>query len=208
MSERRALVGWIKLSIMDKETEGTVPTPNLNAFPQWILTGANLSHGITLHWVRRVRHGPTHTPLLFQLANWGEPKVLHAIKACQILKAFRNIALLSCSLSSHIFCCSAGHKNRLTPYLRHVIFLFHPSSQTLGPSREHERDNGRAPEVQGPANNIPYRQGGPLKPSVCGPRNISTTASVLVPTHFWHTSSLYVLIFRRKESSQLTAMDR
>ncbi len=33
-SERRALVVWIKLSIMDKETEGTVPTPDLNAlFP-------------------------------------------------------------------------------------------------------------------------------------------------------------------------------
>ncbi len=49
MSERRALVGWIKLSITDKETEGTVPAPNLNALFQWILTGANLSHGITPH---------------------------------------------------------------------------------------------------------------------------------------------------------------
>ncbi len=40
-SERRALVGWIKLSIMDRETEGTIPTPDLNTFTQWILTGAN-----------------------------------------------------------------------------------------------------------------------------------------------------------------------
>ncbi len=90
----------------------------------------------------------------------------------------------------------------------HVILLFHASSQTLGLSREHERDDGEAPEVQGPATNIPYGQGGPLKPSVCRPSNISTTASVLVPTHLWRTSSLYVLIFGRKESSQPTAMDR
>ncbi len=26
---------------MDRETEGTVPAPDLNAFLQWILTGAN-----------------------------------------------------------------------------------------------------------------------------------------------------------------------
>ncbi len=32
MSERRALVGWIILSIMDTETEGTILTPNHNAF--------------------------------------------------------------------------------------------------------------------------------------------------------------------------------
>ncbi len=139
-------------------------------FSQWIQTGASLSRGITLHWVRRVRRGPTHTPLLFQLANWGEPKVIHAINVCQIQEVYRNITLFPCSSSSHIFCCSAGHKNRLTPYLRHVIFLFHASSQSLGPSREHKRDNGHAPEVQGPATNIPYGQGGPLKPSVHGPR--------------------------------------
>ncbi len=30
----------IELSIMDTESEGTVPTPDLNAFTQWILTGA------------------------------------------------------------------------------------------------------------------------------------------------------------------------
>ncbi len=39
-SERRALVVWITLSITDTESEGTVPTPDLNAFTQWILTGA------------------------------------------------------------------------------------------------------------------------------------------------------------------------
>ena len=32
MSERRALIVWITLSIMDTVTEGTIPTPNLNAF--------------------------------------------------------------------------------------------------------------------------------------------------------------------------------
>ncbi len=31
-SKRRALVVWITLSITDTEAEGTVPTPNLNAF--------------------------------------------------------------------------------------------------------------------------------------------------------------------------------
>ncbi len=40
-SERRALVDWIKLSITDTESEGTIPTPDLNAFTWWILTGAN-----------------------------------------------------------------------------------------------------------------------------------------------------------------------
>ncbi len=39
-SERRALVGWITLSITDTESKGTVPTPDFNAFTQWILTGA------------------------------------------------------------------------------------------------------------------------------------------------------------------------
>ncbi len=109
-SERRALVGWIILSIMDTETEGTVPTPNHNAFSWQILMGANLSHGLLPHWVRVVRCGPTHTPLLFQLVNWGEPKVLHAIKTCQIQEVFCDIALLPCSSSSHIFYCLAGHK--------------------------------------------------------------------------------------------------
>ncbi len=99
-----------------------------------------------------VRHGPTHTPLFFQLANWGEPKVLHAIEMCQIQEVFRIITLLTCSSSSQIFCRLAGHN--VTPYLRHVISLFCASKQTLGPSREHERDDGHAPEVQGPATNI------------------------------------------------------
>ncbi len=67
--------------------------------------------------------------------------------------------------------------NRSTPYLRHVIFLFRACLQTLGLSREHERDEGKAPGVQGPATNI---LGGPLKPSVRGSRNISTTARVLI----------------------------
>ena len=31
-SKRRALMVWITLSITDTEAEGTVPTPNLNAF--------------------------------------------------------------------------------------------------------------------------------------------------------------------------------
>ncbi len=31
------------------------------------------------------------------------------------------------------------------------LSLFHACKQTLGPSREHERDDGHAPEVQGPA---------------------------------------------------------
>ncbi len=48
-SERRALVVWIILSIMDTKSEGTVPTPGLNAFTQWILMGANSSRDITLH---------------------------------------------------------------------------------------------------------------------------------------------------------------
>ncbi len=48
-SERRALVVWITLSIMDTVTEGTVPTPNLNAFSWWILTGANFSCGLSPH---------------------------------------------------------------------------------------------------------------------------------------------------------------
>ncbi len=47
-SERRALVVWIKLSITDTETEGTIPTPDLNALSQWILMGAEFSRGITL----------------------------------------------------------------------------------------------------------------------------------------------------------------
>ncbi len=109
-SERRALVVWITLSITDTVTEGTVPTPNLNAFSWWILAGANLSRGLSPHWVGMVWCGPTHTPLFFQLANWGEPKVLHAIKTCQIQEVFHNIALLTCSSSSHIFYRLAGHK--------------------------------------------------------------------------------------------------
>ncbi len=58
-----------------------------------------------------------------------------------------------------------------------VIFLFHACLQTLGPSREHKRDEGKAPGVQGPATNI---LAGPLKPSVRGSRNVSTTARVLI----------------------------
>ncbi len=34
-------MSWIKLSIMDTESQGTVPTLDLNAFTQWILTGAD-----------------------------------------------------------------------------------------------------------------------------------------------------------------------
>ncbi len=30
-------MGWITLSITDTESEGTVSTPDLNAFTQWIL---------------------------------------------------------------------------------------------------------------------------------------------------------------------------
>ncbi len=48
-TERRALVVWIILSITDTESEGTVPTPGLKAFTQWILAGAYFSHSITLH---------------------------------------------------------------------------------------------------------------------------------------------------------------
>ncbi len=193
---------------MDKETEGTVPTPNPNAFTQWILTGANLSHSITLHWVRRVQRGPTHTLLLFQLANWGELKVPHAIKTCQILEAFHYIALLSCSSSSHIFCRSAGHKNRLTPYLRHVIFLFHASSQTLGPSREHERDNGASTRSSGPSSQHSL-QTGQTTEAFCLRAEKRLDHSQCAKAHtFVAYFVLYVLIFRRKESSQPTAMDQ
>ncbi len=73
-------MGWITLFITDTDTEGTVPTPNLETFPRRILAGANISHGITPYRVRVVLHGPTHTPLSLQLANWEEPKFLHAIK--------------------------------------------------------------------------------------------------------------------------------
>ncbi len=48
-SERRALVVWITLSIMDTETEGTVPTPHLKAFSWLILAGATLSRGLSPH---------------------------------------------------------------------------------------------------------------------------------------------------------------
>ncbi len=73
-------MGWITPFIMDTDTEGTVPTPNLETFPRRILAGANVSHGIMPYRVRVVLHGPTHTPLSLQLANWEEPKFLHAIK--------------------------------------------------------------------------------------------------------------------------------
>ncbi len=48
-SKRRAPVVWITLSITDTVTEGTVPTPNLNAFSWRILMGANFSHGLSPH---------------------------------------------------------------------------------------------------------------------------------------------------------------
>ncbi len=47
-SERRALMVWIILSITDSETKGTVPTHDLNALSQWILTGTKLSRGLAL----------------------------------------------------------------------------------------------------------------------------------------------------------------
>ncbi len=53
-SERRALVVWITLSIMDSETEGTVPTHDLDALSQWIPTGAKLSRDLALRQVKRV----------------------------------------------------------------------------------------------------------------------------------------------------------
>ncbi len=88
--------------------------------------GCLLSRGITLHWARRVLCGPTHTPLLLQLAGWGEPKVLHAMKGVSDPGriSLHGIAHLPCSSSSCILCRPAGHKIRWTPYLRHVIFLF------------------------------------------------------------------------------------
>ena len=95
---------------MDTVTEGTVPTPNLNAFSWRILMGANsfpaASRLIELGWSDVV----PHTPLLLQLANWGEPKVLHAMKMCQIQVVFHDIACLPCSSSSRILCHSARHK--------------------------------------------------------------------------------------------------
>ncbi len=119
---------------------------------------------------------------------------------------FRSITLLPCSLSSHILCCSAGHKNRSTPYLRHVIFLFHASSQTLGPSREHKRDDEHAPEVQGPVTDIPYGQGGPLKPSVCGSRYVSTTARVL-KSHAIEAYTVFICSHFRTQGKLTTDCD-
>ena len=73
-------MGWITLFIMDTDTEGTVPTPNLETFLRRILAGANVSRGIMPYHVRVVLRDPTHTLLSFQLANWEELKFLHAIK--------------------------------------------------------------------------------------------------------------------------------
>ncbi len=49
------------------------------------------------------------------------------------------------------FAASAGHKIRSTPYLRHVIFLFRASLQTLGHPENAKGMMGETPEVQGPA---------------------------------------------------------
>ncbi len=96
----------------------------------------------------------THTPLFFQLVNWGEPKVLHAIQACQIQAVFCFIAHLPRSSSSCILCCLARYRADQLLTLRHVISLFRASEQTLGLSREHERDDGHAPEIQGPSTTL------------------------------------------------------
>ncbi len=50
--------------------------------------------------------------------------------------------------------------------------------------------------------------GGPLKPSVRGLRGVLATAGVLMPTLFATLCLISVLISRRKESSQPTAMDQ
>ena len=86
--------------------------------------------------------------------NWGEPKVIHAIQVCQIQVVFHSIAHLPYSSSSCILCHLARHRADQLPTLRHVISLFRASEQTLAPSREHERDNGHAPEIWGPATTL------------------------------------------------------
>ncbi len=153
-SERRALVVWIKLSITDTESEGTIPTPGLNAFTQQILTGAYFSRGITLHWARRVLRGPAHTPLLLQLASWGEPKVLHAIKGMSDPGriSFITSPSLRVPRPPTSFAARQDIKSDKLLTLRHVIFLFRASLQTLGPSREHERDDGGSTRSSGPCN--------------------------------------------------------
>ncbi len=52
-----------------------------------------------------------------------------------------------------------------------------------------------------------HERGGPLEPSVHGPRCVSATAGVLVPMLFATLRLIYVLISRCKETSQPTVMD-
>ncbi len=80
-SERRALVDRILLSVMDNRTVGTV-FPLLTSMPFPSGSWQALIFPAASHFIRSegVRRDPTHTPLLFQPAHWGEPNVFHAIK--------------------------------------------------------------------------------------------------------------------------------
>ncbi len=74
--------------------------------------------------------------------------------------------------------------------LPEACYLFIPCLQTnLGAVQRTRKGQWACTRSPGPRYHVPKGWSGPLEPSVCGPRCILATASVLVPNAFWqHTA--------------------
>ncbi len=120
---------------------------------------------------------------------------------------FHFIIHLLHSSFSRILCHIGRHRADQLLTLRHVISLFSASEQTLGPSREYERDNGHAPEVRGPATTLSGAE--QTLRTFCSwaemcLNHVSSASATTQSTTLRYTFS----IRDTKESLQPTAMDR